>query len=47
MNRNLLYVIIAILVIVVGILGWQYYQDQQTSTLELNMDDSGVSVEAE
>ncbi len=46
MNRNTLYiVVIAILVVIIGYLGWQYYQDQNSAGVEINMDENGMSVE--
>lgn len=45
MNRTVLYVIIAVLVVGIAGLGWKYYQDEQTHGIELQMGDDGVSVE--
>lgn len=44
MNRNVLYIVIAVLVVAIAVLGWQYYQDRQTKDLEINIGGSGVSV---
>ncbi len=46
MNRNALYIIIAVLVVAIVVLGWQYYQDRQTKDLQINIGGSGVSVKA-
>lgn len=45
MNRNMLYSIIGILAVIVTILGYQYYQEQQNSGVEINIDKSGISIE--
>ncbi|MDF1777527.1 MAG: hypothetical protein P1V21_07380 [Rhizobiaceae bacterium] len=46
MNRNMLYIVIAILVVVVAVLGYKYYQDsQQTTGVEINMGKDGISIE--
>ena len=46
MNRNFLVVLIAVLAIISGALGFWYYQEQQKSGVESNVDDSGVSIES-
>jgi predicted negative regulator of RcsB-dependent stress response len=45
MNRNLLYAVIGALIVVVGILGYRYYQASQTTGIEIEMDDSGISIQ--
>ena len=45
MNRNLLYAVIGALIVIVGILGYRYYQASQTTGIEIEMDDSGISIE--
>tara|TARA_R110002126_G_scaffold96469_1_gene225717 strand:+ start:117007 stop:117153 length:147 start_codon:yes stop_codon:yes gene_type:complete len=46
MNRNMLYIVIAILVVVVAVLGYNYYQEsQQTTGVEINMGKDGISIE--
>jgi len=46
MSRNALYIVIAILVVGVAVVGFQLYQEQQEpSGLEINIGESGVSVE--
>jgi predicted negative regulator of RcsB-dependent stress response len=46
MSRNALYVIIGVLVIALALLAWKYYDDQNSSKLEINMGNGGISVEA-
>jgi hypothetical protein len=46
MSRNALYIVIAILVVGVAVVGFQLYREQQEpSGLEINIGESGVSVE--
>lgn len=46
MNKNALYAIIAVLAVAVGVIGYQSYQEsQKTSGIELNIGESGISVE--
>jgi hypothetical protein len=45
MNRNLLYAVIGALVVIVGILGYRYYQASQTTGISIEMNDSGISIE--
>lgn len=46
MNRTVLYMIVVVLAAVTAVLGYQYYQDQQKSGIELSVGKSGISVEA-
>ena len=46
MNRNVLYLVIGALIVVAAGLGYMFYQEQQkTSSIELNLNKDGVSVE--
>lgn len=45
MNRNVLYAIVAVLAITTAVLGYQYYQNRQTSRIELSVGERGISVE--
>ncbi|WP_422371012.1 hypothetical protein [Hoeflea sp.] len=46
MSRNTLYIVIAVLVAGLAVIGFQLYQEQQQpSGLEINIGESGVSVE--
>ncbi|MEQ8354208.1 MAG: hypothetical protein RH942_01615 [Kiloniellaceae bacterium] len=46
MNRNILYLIIGALVVVAGGIGYQLYQERQTTSgIELNVGEGGVSIE--
>ena len=46
MSRNALYAIIALLVIVLAVLGFMYYQEQNTASLDISVGENGVSVDA-
>ena len=46
MNRNLLYLVIAVLVVATAVFGYQLYQERQKSTgIEINIGERGVSIE--
>jgi hypothetical protein len=46
MTRNALYLIIGALAVVVAILSYQFYRDQQkTHRIEINVDKSGITIE--
>ena len=46
MNRNTLYLVIAALVVVGGVLGYQLYQERQKTTgIEINVGGRGISIE--
>jgi hypothetical protein len=46
MNRNILYLIIGALVVVVAVVGYQLYQDRQKTTgIQINVGKSGISIE--
>jgi predicted negative regulator of RcsB-dependent stress response len=46
MSRNILYVVIGALVIVVAIFAYEFYQERQkTSGIEINVGKSGISIE--
>lgn len=46
MNRNTLYVVIAALVVVGAVLGYQLYQERQKTTgIEINVGERGISIE--
>jgi RsiW-degrading membrane proteinase PrsW (M82 family) len=46
MSRNVLYLVIGALAVVVAVLGYQFYQDQQNTTgVEIKLGDGGVSIE--
>ena len=46
MNRNALYLIIGALAVAAVVAGYLLYQEQQeTSSIELNLDKNGVSIE--
>jgi hypothetical protein len=46
MNRNVLYLVIGVLVIVTVVIGYQLYQERQKTTgIEINVGKSGISIE--
>ena len=45
MSRNTLSIVIAILAVGAAILGYLYYQDQQTSGVEIKIGEGGISIE--
>jgi hypothetical protein len=46
MNRNILYLVIGALAVAAAVAGYLLYQEQQkTSSIELNLDKNGVSIE--
>jgi predicted negative regulator of RcsB-dependent stress response len=45
MNRNLLYFVIGALIVIVGVLGYRYYQSTQTTGIEIEINDSGISIQ--
>ena len=46
MNRNVLYLIIAALVVVAAVVGFQLYQERQkTDRIEIKVDKGGISIE--
>ena len=46
MNRNGLYLVIGALVVAVGIVGYLYYQErQQTAGVDINVGQSGISIQ--
>ncbi|MFG1203117.1 hypothetical protein V5F29_12080 [Xanthobacter aminoxidans] len=46
MNRNILYLAIGALVLVIAVVGYQLYQERQKpSGIEINFGKSGISIE--
>jgi predicted negative regulator of RcsB-dependent stress response len=46
MNRNVLYIVIGALAVVVGVVGYQLYQERQKSNgIEINSGKGGISIE--
>jgi len=45
MNRNALYLVIGALTVAAAVFGYQYYQDQQKSGIELSVGGNGISIE--
>lgn len=46
MNRNILYLVIGALVVVIVVIGYSFYQERQKTTgIEINVGKSGVSIE--
>lgn len=46
MNRNVLYLVIGALIVIVAFLGYRYYQDQQRSGITIEMDEGGMSIDS-
>jgi hypothetical protein len=45
MGRSALYVLVGALAVAAAVLGYLYYQEQQTSGVEINIGEGGVSIE--
>jgi len=45
MSRNILFLIIGALIVVVTVLGYQFYQERQKTGIEINVGKSGISIE--
>ena len=46
MNRNVLYIAIGVLAVVILVLGYLYYQERQkTSSIEIKLGEKGLSIE--
>ena len=46
MNRNVLYLVIGVLAIITVVIGYQLYQERQkTTSIEINVGKSGISIE--
>ncbi|WP_168192745.1 hypothetical protein [Undibacter mobilis] len=46
MNRNTLYIAIAALIVVAGVVSYQLYQERQKTTgIDINIGKSGISIE--
>ncbi len=46
MNRNVLYLIIGALAVIVVVVGYQLYQDRQKTTgIQINVGKDGISIE--
>ncbi len=46
MNRNTLYLVIAVFAVVAVVFGYQLYQERQKTTgIEINVGKSGISIE--
>jgi len=45
-NRNALYIVVAVLAVAAAILGYQLYQERQKTTgIEINVGKSGITIE--
>ena len=45
MNRNVLYLLVGALIVAVGVVGYLYYQESQTTSVDINFGKSGLSIE--
>ena len=46
MNRTVLLVVVAILVVVVAVLGFRLYEEENSAGLDIEVNESGISVDA-
>ena len=44
MNRNILYAVVGALAVISAVLGYQYYQEQQKTGIEITVGNGGVSI---
>lgn len=47
MSRNILYLLLGGLIVAVAALAYLYYQERQTDGLEIELNGSGLSIEAD
>jgi len=45
MNRQIVYLVIAVLVVAGGVLGYLYYQEQQKPGIDIDVGKNAVSIE--
>jgi predicted negative regulator of RcsB-dependent stress response len=45
MNRNVLYLVIAVLVVAAGVMGYQLYNERHKSGVEIEVGKSGLSIQ--
>jgi hypothetical protein len=45
MNRNLVFFLIGGLAVAVVVLGYRYYQERQTTGIEINVGETGISIQ--
>jgi hypothetical protein len=45
MNRNVLYLVIGVLAVAALILAYQFYQQQRTTGIQIDVGEGGVSIE--
>ncbi|PWW03713.1 hypothetical protein DFR52_101399 [Hoeflea marina] len=45
MNRNTLYIVIAVLAVGVAVIGFQLYKERQTTGVEINLGENGISIQ--
>ena len=45
MNRNALYLVIGVLAVTVAILSYQYYQEQRTSGITIDVGKGGMTIQ--
>ena len=46
MTNKGLYVVIAVLVVALAVLGYAYYEESQTTGINIEADENGISIEA-
>jgi len=47
MNRNMLFLVIGALAVATAVFGYQFYQEQQKSGIDISVGKSGLSIEKE
>ena len=45
MNRNVLFLLIGALVVVIGVVGYLYYQERQTAGVAIDFGANGIKIE--
>lgn len=45
MNRNLLYLVVGALIVIVAVLGYRYYEDSQRTGIDIQLNGSGISIQ--
>ena len=45
MNRQIVYIVIAVLIVAAAVLGYLYYQEQQKPGIDIDVGGNGVSIE--
>lgn len=46
-DRKIIYIVIAVILVVIGAVGYAIWRDSQTNTLEINLGDETLRIETE